>query len=89
MRKLSWMIVIVMVLGGFLGVTHFTGMWGRGGEDSSAGGEPTSASGWQFEQPGAKDGVMNLKTVADGGLRLADDPREGGHGAGEGTDRAG
>lgn len=32
MRKLSWMAVIVVAGGGLIGVTRFTGMWGRGDE---------------------------------------------------------
>ena len=68
MRKLSWMAVIVVAGGGLIGVTRFTGMWGRGDEAEHAGGGVTSQ--WQsFEVPGQYDGVVDLKAVADGGIR--------------------
>ncbi len=71
MRKLSWMTVIVLVSGGFFGVTRFAGMWGSGSEGS---GEIDSlAARWQFERPGESDDPIGARALTDEGLRFPED----------------
>jgi len=78
MRKLSWMVVIVLVGGGFLGVTRFAGMWG-GPDEKSIPGVSDSLAGqrWQFERLGEDDGITNLARVVDEELRLPFGMRRG------------
>jgi hypothetical protein len=72
------MVVIVLVGGGFFGITRFAGMWGRGGEEGPEELDLPAGGQWQFERPGADDGVMGLNTVANEGYVLpALEPEEG------------